>query len=123
MALVFEEKGDLEKAVQQMESILEKLRGVSFQRGSDLANAAAEIYFQMGRLYFNLDRIDEAIRMFEQAVIVNPNYANTRYALGLSYMSKARNSDALIQFQIVNQLIPGNENVEAMIKQLTGSAQ
>jgi len=77
----------------------------------------------MGRLYFNLDRIDEAIRMFEQAVIVNPNYANTRYALGLSYMSKARNSDALIQFQIVNQLIPGNENVEAMIKQLTGSAQ
>jgi len=123
LALVFEEKGDLEKAVQQMESILEKLRGVSFQRGSDLANAAAEIYFQMGRLYFNLDRIDEAIRMFEQAVIVNPNYANTRYALGLSYMSKARNSDALIQFQIVNQLIPGNENVEAMIKQLTGSAQ
>ncbi|MBU2472932.1 tetratricopeptide repeat protein, partial [Patescibacteria group bacterium] len=117
-ALVFEEKGDLEKAVQQMESILDKLKGVSFQRGSDLANAATEIYFQTGRLYFNLNRTAEAIRMFEQSVIVNPNYANARYALGLSYMANKRNNDALIQFQIIDQLIPGNENIQALIQQL-----
>jgi len=119
LALAFEEKGDLEKAVQQMEGILEKLKGVSFQRGSDLSNAATEIYFQTGRLYYNLNRITEAIRMFEQSVIVNPNYANARYALGLSYMADKRNSDALIQFQIIDQLVPNNENIQALIQQLT----
>ena len=123
LALAFEEKGDLEKAVQQMESILDKLKGVSFQRGSDLANAATEIYFQTGRLYFNLNRTAEAIRMFEQSVIVNPNYANARYALGLSYMANKRNSDALIQFQIIDQLVPGNENIQALIQQLTSPVE
>ena len=123
LALAFEEKGDLEKAVQQMETILNKLKGVSFQRGSDLANAATEIYFQTGRLYYNLSRITEAIRMFEQSVIVNPDYANARYALGLSYMTNKRNSDALAQFQIIDQLVPGNENIQALIQQLTSPVE
>ncbi|MFH1551848.1 MAG: tetratricopeptide repeat protein, partial [bacterium] len=35
LALVYEGKGDLEKAIEQMESVLDKLKGVSFQRGSD----------------------------------------------------------------------------------------
>jgi len=120
LALVYEEKGDLERAIEQMESILSKLQGVSFQRGSDLANAATEIYFQLGRLYFNLNRIDEAIPMFEQAVIINQQYVNARYALALSYQAEGRNEDALIQYQIINQLIPDNENILALIEQLSG---
>jgi len=119
LALVYEEKGDLEKAVEQMEAILGKLQGVSFQRDSDLAGAATEIYFQLGRLYFNLNRAEEAIPMFEQAVIITPSYANARYALGLSYQADGRNEDALIQYQIINQLIPGNENIAELINQLT----
>jgi len=119
LALVYEEKGDLEKAIEQMESILDKLKGVSFQRGSDLAGAATEIYFQLGRLYFNLERVDEAVPMFEQAVIITPQYANARYALALSYQTGGRNEDALIQYQIINQLIPNNEDIKALIEQLS----
>ena len=122
LALVYEEKGDLEKAVEQMESILSKLKGLSFQRDSDLAGAATEIYFQLGRLYFNLDRAKEAIPMFEQAVIITPQYANARYALGLSYQTDGRNEDALIQYQIIDQLIPDNENIKALIEQLSAPA-
>ena len=122
LALVYEKKGDLEKALEQMESVLAKLKGVSFQRGSELAGAATEIYFQMGRLYFNLDRVNEAISVFEQAVIITPQYANGRYALALSYQMAERNADALIQFKIVNQLVPGNENIIAAIRQLEASA-
>jgi tetratricopeptide (TPR) repeat protein len=118
LALAYEQKGDLEIAVEQMEKVLSRLQGVSFERGSDLAGAATEIYFQLGRLHFNLDQIDEAIRMFEQAVIVTPQYANARYALGLSYQSAGRDEDALIQFKLVDQLVPGNEIVQSVIQQL-----
>ena len=122
LALVYEQKGDLEKALEQMNAIMAKLKGVSFQRGSELAGAATEIYFQTGRLYFNLERADEAIKMFEQAVIITPQYANARYALALSYQSVGRTDDALIQYKLVDQLVPGNENVRALIEQLGGSA-
>jgi len=118
LALVYEQKGDLEKALIQMQSVLEKLKGISFQRGSTLAGAATEIYFQLGRLHFNLDHMADAIKMFEQAVIITPEYANARYALGMSYQASERYSDALIQFQLVNQLVPGNQDVMTRIGQL-----
>ena len=118
LALVYEQKGEIERALEQTQSVLEKLKGVSFQRGSELAGAATEIYFQMGRLYFNLNRVSEAIPMFEQVVIITPQYANGRYALALSYQSVGRTADALIQFKLVDQLVPGNENILAIIGQL-----
>lgn len=119
LALVYEQKGDLEEAVKRLRGALDKLKGVSFQKGSALAGAAAEIYFQLGRVYFNLEQFDEAVNMFEQSVIVMPEYANARYALALSYRVKGRLEDALTQYQIVNQLVPGNEEVLARIQQLT----
>jgi putative inorganic carbon (hco3(-)) transporter len=122
LALVYEEKGELEEALKYAESALVKIKGVSFQRGSRLAGAATEIYFQLGRLHFNLDRIDKAISMFEQAVIITPEYANGHYALGLSYQAKGRGEDALIQFKLVDQLSPGNKNIQQLIQQLESSA-
>ena len=119
LALVYEKKGQLEEAVKQMESLLEQLKGVSFQRGSDLAGAVTEIYFQLGRLQFNLNDMDKAISTFEQAVIITPGYANARYALALSYASQGRKEDALTQLEIVDQLAPNNENVQALIEQLS----
>jgi len=119
LALVYEQKGNLEETVNRLKEALDKLRGVSFQRGSSLAGAAAEIYFQLGRVHFNLEQFDEAVNMFEQSVIVMPEYANARYALALSYQVKERLEDALTQYQIVNQLVPGNEEVLARIQQLT----
>ncbi|MFH1671153.1 MAG: tetratricopeptide repeat protein [Candidatus Portnoybacteria bacterium] len=120
LALAYERKGELEEAVRQMEGVLGKIKGVSFQRGSELAGAATEIYFQLGRLYFNLNQADKAINMFEQSVIITPNYANARYALALSYQSKGRTQEALVQLELVDQLVPGNEEVRALIGQLSG---
>ncbi len=123
LALVYEQKGEIEEGLKQMELVLNKLKGVSFQRGSDLAGAATEIYFQLGRFNFNLNNFDKAISMFEQAVIITPGYANGRYALGLSYQANGRSEDALIQFQFVDQLVPGNENIQALIQQLTQTVE
>ncbi len=118
LALVYEQRGDLEAALQQMELALDKLKGVSFRRGSALAGAAAEIYFQLGRLHFNLNHIDEAVKMFEQSVIVMPNYANARYGLSVSYQVAGRLQDALTQLTIVDQLAPGNQEIATRIQSL-----
>ena len=123
LALVYEQKGDLEAALGQMEAVLDKLKGVSFQRGSALAGAATEIYFQLGRLHFNLNHIDEAIKMFEQSVIIMPNYANARYGLSVSYQVNGRLQDALIQLAIVDQLAPGNQEIIAAIQALQAQLQ
>jgi len=123
LALAFERKGDLEKAAEQMQITLDKLKGISFQRGSRLAQAATEIYFQLGRLHFNLARTGESIRMFEQSVIITPQYANARYALGLSYQQQERFEEALTQFKVVDELVPGNENVQSLIRQLEQTEQ
>ncbi len=123
LALVYEEKGDLMEARNRLKEALDKLRGVSFERGSELAGAAAEIYFQLGRVQFNLEQLDEAINMFEQSVIIMPNYANARYALALSYQSEGRLEEALTQLQLVDQLVPNNEGVQAAIQQLENQLQ
>ncbi|MFH1461063.1 MAG: hypothetical protein ABIF84_01420 [Patescibacteria group bacterium] len=122
LALAFEQKGDLLEALNRINGTLNKLRGVSFQRGSEFAGAATEIYFQAGRLQFNLNNINEAIRMFEQAVIITPQYANGRYALALSYETAKRLEDALIQYQILGQMVPDNQDIQAKIQQLSGTA-
>jgi len=122
LALVYEQRGDLEAALERMMDVLSRLRGVSFQRGSDFAGAATEIYFQIGRIYFNLERVAEAVPMFEQAVIITPQHANARYALALSYEMANRGEDALIQYQILGQMMPDNEDIQAKIQQMSGPA-
>jgi cytochrome c-type biogenesis protein CcmH/NrfG len=59
--------------------------------------------------------------MFEQAVIITPQYANARYALALSYEVNGRTEDALIQYQILSQILPNNENIQTKIQQLGGA--
>lgn len=118
LALAYEKKGDLEAAVNKLNLALDNIKGISFERGSQMAGAAAEIYFQLGRVQFNLEHYDEALKMFEQAAIVMPQHANARYALALVYQVKGRFADALVQYKIVDQLVPGNEQVQTAIKQL-----
>jgi len=60
--------------------------------------------------------------MFEQAVIITPQYANARYALALSYESNNRREDALIQYQILGQMMPDDENIKAKIQELSGGS-
>ncbi|MFH1612037.1 MAG: tetratricopeptide repeat protein [bacterium] len=123
LALAYEKKGDLEEAVNKLNVALDSFRGVSFERGSELAGAAAEIYFQMGRVYFNLERYDEALTTFEQSVIIMPQHTNARYALALTYQMKDRVEDALIQFEIVSQLVPNNQEIQQIVSQLKNSLQ
>ena len=75
-------------------------------------------FFQLGFLYSNNDDIDRAINPLERAVGLNPSYSNARYFLGLAYDQVERTSEALIQFESIEKLDPGNAEVAQIILNL-----
>lgn len=79
--------------------------------------------YQLGVLLASSERLDEAIVAFEQAVALDPQYANARYFLALGYAEKGRTEEAIEQLTIVRDLNETNTVVNELINQLrsTGS--
>ena len=124
LALAYEKKGDLEAAINELQSLLQTLKGKSIRKGSAEANAVSEIYFQLGRFHFSLKNFEDAVKMFEQSVMTRPSYANGHYALALSYESIGKIKYALTQYQITDKLIGGsNEALKQKINSLRAVIQ
>lgn len=81
------------------------------------------VFFRLGLLRYNNNDYSGAVSAFEQAVIKDPTYLNARYFLGLSYKKVGRSSDALIQFNILNEVIPDNQDVKDAINSINAPAQ
>jgi tetratricopeptide (TPR) repeat protein len=79
--------------------------------------------YQLGILLASFNQLDDAIVSFEEAVNLDPQYANARYLLALGYAEKGMVDEAIEQLTIVRGLSEGNEMVDELISQLqtTGS--
>lgn len=78
----------------------------------------AVVFFQLGLLRYGSDDIDGAVNAFERAVILDNTFANARYFLGVSYYRDGRRADAVTQFEILNQIVPNNEEVQFILSNL-----
>lgn len=105
-ALLFEKDGDAASSLKEME----KLAG-SYP-------LSPEILFQLGRLYFNKNRISEAIAQFQKVVILVPDHSNAHYSLGVAYAAQGKKSLAIQEFEKVLELNPNNQDVQKKINQL-----
>lgn len=76
------------------------------------------VAFQLGVLYYRADRLDQAKTEFDRAVLLNDNYSNARYFLGLIWDRKGDKDAALSQFQKIAALNPDNEEVKKIIANL-----
>ncbi len=76
-------------------------------------------WFQFGALLFQASRFQDAATALGQAVSLNGSYANALYLLSSTYASLNRLDDAIRVMQRVQELNPGNTQVEAAIKTLT----
>jgi len=87
---------------------------------NELADQSAdpEVYYELGRFYFNAKEIDQAISAFKLALNIVPSHSNSLYGLGLAYATKGLNSEALKYYRKVLELNPGNAEVEKKIKEL-----
>jgi len=66
----------------------------------------AEEHFNRGVTYHNEGRLDEAIREYQAALRVNPNYAETHYNLGLAYRQQGRLDEAIHEYEAALRINP-----------------
>jgi tetratricopeptide (TPR) repeat protein len=84
---------------------------VEVKRLTDLAerdpqNSAPHI--QLGNLYFDAERFDQAIRWYESALTLDPNNADVSTDLGVSYYYTNQPDRALAQFQRSLEIDPAH---------------
>ena len=77
-----------------------------------------EIFYELGRYYYNHGQIDKAVERFKLVLTVSPNHANGLYSLGIAYEVKGETAEALKYYRQVLELNPGNQEVINKIKSL-----
>jgi tetratricopeptide (TPR) repeat protein len=82
------------------------------QHASEVAPNDPTVFFRLGLLRYSNSDYAGSVSAFETAVILDPTYLNARYFLGQAYKKVGRQSDALIQFKILNQMIPDNQDIK-----------
>lgn len=88
------------------------------EKAAQLSPNDATIFFRLGLLRYNNSDYTGAVSAFEQAVILDNNYLNARYFLGKSYQKVNRKSEALVQYKILNKILPNNQDVNDAIDSL-----
>lgn len=73
---------------------------------SDPKNASA--HTQLGNVYFDAERWDEAIQWYERSLALEPNNADVSTDLGVSYYYTNRSDEALAQFDRSLQIDPSH---------------
>jgi tetratricopeptide (TPR) repeat protein len=76
------------------------------------------VFFQLGILRYQNENYTGAVTAFESAVILNNFYDNARYFLGLSYEQENRTEEAIVQFEILEQRYPQNEEIKFILSNL-----
>ncbi|OGZ43205.1 MAG: hypothetical protein A3J55_02280 [Candidatus Ryanbacteria bacterium RIFCSPHIGHO2_02_FULL_45_17b] len=76
------------------------------------------VLFQLGLLYYQQKRYDDAGLVFERTTQLNENYSNARYFLGLTYAAKGAGALAIEQFERIQTLNPDNAEVRAILENL-----
>ncbi|MBI5787108.1 MAG: tetratricopeptide repeat protein [Candidatus Niyogibacteria bacterium] len=76
------------------------------------------VLFQLGLLYYRDSRLENARQVFARAVELSPNYSNARYFLGLIYDRLGERGAAIAEFERVQALNPGTEEVSKILQNL-----
>lgn len=77
------------------------------------------IFFRLGMLRYNNADYTGAISALEKAVILDPTYLNARFFLGQSYQKVNRNDDALVQYNILSQILPDSQEIKDAISSIS----
>ena len=110
---IFLEMAKLEAA----QNDAEKAKG-DLIKALTLKNNYTEAYFQLGLLLYGDKDFTNAIAAFERTVILDNQYSNAKYFLGLSYSQVGRNQEALAQFTDLQKLNPDSQQLATIVSDL-----
>jgi len=94
------EKKNIEKAIYH------------YQEALKIRPRLADVYFDMGMAYYNLDKMDDAIICLKKSIEINPCiYQNPHYNLGIIYYEKNDLNNAFYHFHEAIRNIPDNLDI------------
>jgi len=105
-ARIYDQLGKLNEAIAKMEI------------NRQLLPKDAGIAFQLGVLYYKAQKYNQAKGEFIRAIVIDDNYANARYFLGLIYDKEGDKESAIDQFDRIAQLNPDNDQIKQIIANL-----
>lgn len=71
-----------------------------------------EVFYELGRFYYNNNEIDKAIERFKLALSLAPKHSNSLYSLGIAYEAKGNTKTALKYYNQVLELNPDNDEIK-----------
>ena len=74
--------------------------------------------FQLGILYYQDEKYDQAQKELERAISLSPAYSNARYFLGLIYDKNGHTAKAIEQFQEIQKYNPDNTQIQQILANL-----
>jgi len=111
------QSGQYEAGVRFLEYFME-LRKDTGGAGGDMVTQAGMYY--LGVSYTNLGRLEDAIQVLNEALVINPTDADTLYQLGLAYVRSNQPEAALEYFSKAVALVPNySEAYQAMADSYT----
>jgi tetratricopeptide (TPR) repeat protein len=90
----------------------------SLEKAKESAPQDVGLAFQLGLIYYQNKDYAKARNELERAVVYNPNYANALYFLGLCYDQLGSKNNAMVVFEKILQLNPGNELAISVLSNL-----
>jgi len=106
LALVYDYEGKLDQAIVQMKA------------ARDLNSQDVGVAFQLGLLYYKKPDLNLARAEFERAIMIDPNYSNALYFLGVIYDKQGNRQQAIDIFTRVNKLNPDSQEVKTILANL-----
>ena len=105
-AMIYDRQGKLKEAIAKMEI------------NKQLLPSDTGIAFQLAVLYYRAEKYTQAKAEFIRAIVLDDNFSNARYFLGLLYDREGNKEDAIDQFERIIQLNPDNEQIKQILANL-----
>lgn len=77
-----------------------------------------EVYYELGRYYYNKGELDQAIARFKLALSIAPKHGPSLYSLGLAFEAKGQDAEALKYLKKALEASPENKEIGEKIKML-----
>lgn len=95
----------------------------SVEKAVELSPNDPILYFQLGLLRYNDNNFLGTIDAMTKAVVLNNDYSNARYFMGLSLARIGKSTEAIEQFDAIQKLNPENQEVALILKNLRAGRQ
>ncbi len=106
LGLVKEQQGDLGMAIQKLASLENRFP------------LNIEVAFQLGRLYFNQGKNQEAISQFSRVLLLNPGHLDALYSMALAYEKIGKITESISYLKQALEISPDNQTLKDKLAEL-----